>query len=120
MVPLCVAVSMPRFIAPPTHTNLPPTEQAIRDRRDYAYGLIQEVVTPTSQLMKKWQFNEDAPHRALYILSLVHKDAHIFMAQCNWSPRYYPFVNQVPRPPKPPKRQLPVEYEPENKGRKIV
>ncbi|KAJ3477899.1 hypothetical protein NLG97_g8713 [Lecanicillium saksenae] len=104
--PLCQAAILPRFLAPPVSFRnrtkaLFLAQKLVGDKLQYRHqlNLYNLTMTAATAAIRLWQNGHDADFRALYLLSMKHRDINAWLAHHNWKPPHCQNYCDVPVPP---------------------
>ncbi|KAK8144711.1 hypothetical protein G3M48_005460 [Beauveria asiatica] len=122
LYPLSQAAILPRFLAPAVGIEDAASARqiahaAVGDKIQYRHPLnvYNMAPTPGRQAMLRWQNGDDADFRALYLLSMKHRDVHAWLARHRWRPPHCQAWQDVGRMPQPqPRPAAPSEHRPED------
>ncbi|KAM3432431.1 hypothetical protein NHJ13734_006860 [Beauveria thailandica] len=119
LYPLSQAAILPRFLAPAVGVEDAASARqiahaAVGDKIQYRHPLnvYNMAPTPGRQAMLRWQNGDDADFRALYLLSMKHRDVHAWLARHRWRPPHCQAWQDVGRMPQPQLRPVPVPAAP--------
>ncbi|KAM3549670.1 hypothetical protein MY1884_008633 [Beauveria asiatica] len=108
LYPLSQAAILPRFLAPAVGIEDAASARqiahaAVGDKTQYRHPLnvYNLAPTPGRQAMLRWQNGDDADFRALYLLSMKHRDVHAWLARHRWRPPHCQAWQDVGRMPQP-------------------
>ncbi|KAM3545493.1 hypothetical protein ARSEF1564_001655 [Beauveria bassiana] len=115
LYPLSQAAILPRFLAPAIGIEDAASARqiahaAVGDKIQYRHplSLYNMAPTPGRQAMLRWQNGDDADFRALYLLSMKHRDVHAWLARHRWRPPHCQTWRDVGRMPQPQPRPVSV------------